>query len=132
MFTLGTAWYVTVAESGMDGYLSEAAESNVILRAHFSDAYSRLSDILMSLLGNPVDLGNVAPPGFHIFVMQGDGKVDDDSAERAHFDLQWSMIWPAVRPEATLSFTVLIDEPSGGASLEVWPLVFHRQCYSEI
>jgi hypothetical protein len=61
-----------------------------------------------------------ALPGFHIFVFDGSDRSGDDPAPRAHFDLQWMHAIPGRTPSETLSFTLLIEEPSGGASLAVW------------
>jgi hypothetical protein len=63
-----------------------------------------------------------AVPGFHVFVLSGEDRSNDNPAQRAHFDLQWQLAYPGVRPEATLSFTLAIATPIGGAGIALWPL----------
>jgi hypothetical protein len=43
-------------------------------------------------------------------------------ALRAHFDMQWMQAIPGHEPQATLSFTLPIEQPRGGACLAVWPV----------
>ena len=61
-----------------------------------------------------------ALPGFHIFVLTGNETITEEVAKRAHFDLQWRQALPGVTPEASLSFTLTIEEPAGGAAMEFW------------
>jgi hypothetical protein len=59
-------------------------------------------------------------PGFHIFVHDGRDESRDNPAARAHYDLQWMHAMPGRIPPETLSFTLLIEAPSGGASMATW------------
>ena len=67
------------------------------------------------------DEGN-ACPGFHIFLANGEERRYEDVATSAHFDLQGSQIIPDAETLPTLTFTVPIELPIGGASLETWPI----------
>jgi hypothetical protein len=62
-----------------------------------------------------------ALPGFHIFVLDGSDQSQRNLAARAHFDLQWMDASPQY-PTGTLSFTLPVEEPTGGASLAIWPI----------
>ncbi len=76
-------------------------------------------------MGQPVSYGEeYALPGFHIFIFEGADQTNDQPSSRAHFDLQWMHAMPGGRPEETLSFTLPIEEPSGGCSLAIWPVHF--------
>jgi hypothetical protein len=36
--------------------------------------------------------------------------------------MQWMHAMPGCRPDETLSFTLPVEEPSGGCSLAIWPV----------
>ena len=120
-FTLGAAAYLD-APAHRETYLRAAKAFNPVLRGNFEWLYERLRSGFEELLGQPVSYHDeCALPGFHVFVYQGEDHSNDKPSSRAHFDLQWLHAMPGCRPEETLSFTLLIDEPSGGSSMEIWP-----------
>jgi glutathione synthase/RimK-type ligase-like ATP-grasp enzyme len=121
-FTLGAASYLD-AIGGRDAYLAEALEYNQILRSNFDWLWERIRVGLELWLDSPVSLDpQSALPGFHIFLFDGSDQSGNKSSSRAHFDLQWLNAMPGPRPDETLSFTLPLEEPLGGASLDLWPL----------
>jgi hypothetical protein len=134
-FTLGTVSYLDAGES-RDSYLAAAARTNPLLSNSFEDLYDGLRNFLEQLLDEPVGYGKeLALPGFHIFEFyggssqspagqksQGPNPAEESAAERVHFDLQFRQVVPDWKPEATLSFTLPVAQPTGGAGLAVWPL----------
>lgn len=120
-FTLGAAAYLD-APTRRDAYITTAQTLNSVLRENFEWLYERVRDGFEQVLGQPVSYTcDCALPGFHIFVFSGDDQSSDRPATRAHFDLQWMHAMPGPPPEETLSFTLLVEEPSGGSSMEIWP-----------
>jgi hypothetical protein len=121
-FTLGVASYLDAAGRHA-AYLEEAREINRILRANFDWLCERVRAGFETLLGQPVSYSEAcALPGFHIFRYDGGDQSGDLPSGRAHFDMQWTHAMPGCRPEETLSFTLPIEEPSGGCSLAIWPV----------
>jgi hypothetical protein len=121
-FTLGAASYLDAVER-RDAYFESAREINPILRANFDWLCERVRKGFEDLLGKPVSFGDrYALPGFHIFEYFGTDISDDKPSTRAHFDMQWAHAMPGRRPEKTLSFTLPIEEPTGGSALEIWPV----------
>ncbi len=121
-FTLGAAAYLD-APAHRDTYLKAAKALNPILGESFSWLYERVQVGFEEVLGKPVSYDDeCALPGFHIFVFHGEDQSQDRPATRAHFDMQWMHAMPDRQPEQTLSFTLLVDEPSGGSSMEIWPV----------
>jgi hypothetical protein len=121
-FTLGVASYLDAVE-GHDAYLQEARGTNQILLAHYDWLFERIKRGFEDLLGRPVSYCEAfALSGFHIFVHKGANETNDRPSSRAHFDMQWVHAMPGQRPEQTLSFTLPIEEPLGGCSLEIWPV----------
>jgi hypothetical protein len=121
-FTLGVASYLD-AVARHDAYVKEAREMNAILRANFYWLSERVRKGFEALLGQPVFYDEeCAMPGFHIFKYDGADLSGDRPSSRAHFDLQWMHALPGPRPQETLSFTLPIQEPAGGCSMEIWPL----------
>ena len=83
--------------------------------------FKRIQSFLEELLGDVAFIDeHYALPGFHIFEVNGKDRNYDDVAGSAHFDLQWIHIIPDYVPDQTMSFTLLVEEPSGGASMEIW------------
>ncbi len=120
-FSLATASYMD-APDRYEEYVAAARHTNVLLRKHFADAYEILRSTFEQLLHKPVELaGEIALPGFHIFEFDGRPGRDEPAA-RAHFDLQWMHALPGRDLQGTLSFTVALEQPSGGAAMQVWPL----------
>lgn len=125
-FSLGAASYLDAPES-RDAYLAAAAQTNPILSEVFDDLYGALRRFLEYVLNEPVAYDEqLALPGFHIFYFDGSEVDDDLVAGRAHFDLQFGFVFPELRPEATLSFTLPLGLPSGGAGLAVWPIRYEE------
>jgi hypothetical protein len=102
-------------------YLEAAKAANPLLSSSFDWLHERVRQFFEEFLGEPVffDL-EYALPGFHIFALDGTDHSHDNVAARAHFDLQWMHAIPGLDPTGTLSFTLPIEEPSGGASLAIW------------
>ena len=121
-FSLGSAGYLDAVASRPD-YLAGAVRTNPPLRARFGALYARVCRTLSRRVGAPVTLADdLALPGFHVFEFDGTPLDGDRPSTRAHFDLQWLSVLPGIAPDATLSFTVLLEAPRGGAALELWPL----------
>jgi hypothetical protein len=121
-FTLGAAAYLD-ATGQREAYLRAAREVNPLLRENFDWLYERVRSGFEDLFGQPVVYDAECPlPGFHIFCYQGADQSNDRPSARAHFDLQWMHAMPGQRPEKSLSFTLPVEEPSGGSSLAIWPV----------
>jgi hypothetical protein len=124
-FTLGVAAYLD-APRKHESYLNAAKSMNCLLHENFEWLYERVRSGFQNLLGRDVFYDNDCPlPGFHVFRYQGEDQSNDRPSTRAHFDMQWFHAMPGCRPEETLSFTVSIEEPTGGSSLQIWPLHSH-------
>jgi hypothetical protein len=120
-FALGAASYINGADS-QETYLAAAASTNLVLFEVFGDLYGALRDFLEYLLDEPVSYDErLALPGFHIFEFYGDKSANDRVAERAHFDMHFRHAVPGLKPDATLSFTLPLQQPCGGPGLVVWP-----------
>jgi hypothetical protein len=138
-FTLGAASYLDGAVSA-DVYLAMATQKNSVLSAGFNDLYGSLLGLLEHVLGEPATYGEcLALPGFHIFEFDGkpsesvqsastcgSRSIHEGVAKRAHFDLQFDRAIPGWTPEATLSFTLPLAQPSGGSGLAVWPFRYEE------
>jgi hypothetical protein len=119
-FTLGAASYLD-ASRDRELYLNRAMITNPVLQKSFDWLHDRVRQFFEELLGETVFFDSeYALPGFHIFVLKGGDRSRDDVAARAHFDLQWMHALPGQVPTGTLSFTLPVDEPSGGASMAIW------------
>jgi hypothetical protein len=119
-FTLGAAAYLDAVPQH-SVYLAAANATNPVLCRFFGWLLERVRRFFEESLGDAAFFDpNYAAPGFHIFAFDGGDRSRDDPAHRAHFDLQWMHAIPGHTPSGTLSFTLLIEEPSGGASLAVW------------
>jgi hypothetical protein len=124
-FTLGVASYLDAVDRH-HAYLKEAREINPLLWANFDWLCERIRRGFENLLGQPVSYSEeCALPGFHIFILDGADQSNNQPSSRAHFDMQWIHAMPGRHPEGTLSFTLPIDEPSGGSSLAIWPIHSH-------
>lgn len=120
LFTLGTASYLDAPEKN-EAYLEESKATNTVLRETFKVVHERVRGFFQELLGESVFFDDrCALPGFHIFVFDGSDRSRDDVAARAHFDLQWRHAVVEVAPSQTVSFTLPIQVPSGGASMAIW------------
>lgn len=124
-FTFGTAAYLD-ATASREEYFAKARYTNRLLSSSFSDLHEGVRAFLCDTLGAVAEYSDdYALPGFHVFQSNGEEIRNDNLAERAHFDLQFLAAMPEYNDEATLSFTLPIEEPSGGASLAVWSLNYH-------
>jgi hypothetical protein len=120
-YTLGTASYLD-ASTDHDAYIAAAAATNPLLQHEFEAPLEQVREFFEELLGDIVFYDpHYALPGFHVFILKGGDQSNDDVARRAHFDLQWMHAIPGHRPQGTLSFTLSIEQPSGGASMAIWP-----------
>jgi hypothetical protein len=120
-FTLGTASYLDATKE-TSVYLDLARKANPILEGSFAWLYELVRCFLEQLLGDRFFYdAHYALPGFHVFLMNGGDRSGDKAAARAHFDLQWSHAIPGHKPTGTVSFTLPIELPSGGSSMEIWP-----------
>jgi hypothetical protein len=120
-YSLGFAHYIEGREGTLDD--GEVAESNARLRAAFAPALDDLSAFLARELDAEVEYGSGLPlPGFHIVepAAMHPGRPVGDS----HFDLQYTFGHFPAPVRATLSFTIPIQVPAAGASLEHWPVDF--------
>lgn len=121
-YSLGAASYLD-AVTDHARYLAAAQATNALLLASFAGLYDRVTAFLRELLDEEVALDRErAVPGFHVFVLTGRDRGNDNPARRAHFDLQWRLAYPGAQPDGTLSFTLVIATPSGGAGMALWPL----------
>ena len=122
-YTLGAASYLD-APSQHAAYLDCAQKSNAVLLKSFPWLYQRIVNFFSETLREPAFFGPgyTALPGFHIFLLKGYDRNQDDVSSRAHFDLQWKHALPGYDGAKTLSFTVLIEQPEGGAAMEMWKL----------
>jgi hypothetical protein len=119
-YSLGAAAYLDSPRRA-DAYPRAATRTNGLFLRVFGDLYQSISGFLEALLDEDVELDATrAAPGFHIFEFHGGDRGPDDPAPRAHFDLQWQYAYPGHTPTGTLSFTLLIEAPSGGAAMAVW------------
>jgi hypothetical protein len=120
-FTLGAASYLD-APNRHAQYLAAAASSNPILGRSFGWLNERIRSFFDQLFDEKTFFDSrYAVPGFHIFVLNGHEQNRDALAGRAHFDLQWRDAMPGLASPETISFTMLVEEPTGGASMAVWP-----------
>jgi hypothetical protein len=122
-YSLGFAHYIEGREGSLDS--AEVAESNARLRDTFAPALDELVAFLARELDAPVEYGAGLPlPGFHIVepAAMHPGRPVGDS----HFDLQYTFGDFPAPVLATLSFTIPIQLPAAGASLEHWPVDFEE------
>jgi hypothetical protein len=121
-YTLGAAAYLDATDT-RDAYLAAARETNPILRENFDVVLELIREFFEELLSDTAFYNrHLALPGFHVFTSQHADLGREDIAPRAHFDMQWMHATTDHEPQATLSFTLPIEQPSGGACLAVWPV----------
>jgi hypothetical protein len=119
-FTLGAAAYLDGPHQH-SSYLAAASEINPVLSHSFDWLHERVRQFFEEFFGEAVFFDpQFAAPGFHVFVFNGHNQSQDNVARRAHFDLQWMQAMPGAVPSAVLSFTLLVEEPTGGASMALW------------
>ncbi|MBX3172401.1 MAG: hypothetical protein KF760_33665 [Candidatus Eremiobacteraeota bacterium] len=119
--TLGCAAYL----DGESDYAEKSGELNPLMQQTFHTIYERLRLYFSRILQAEAYYDNAyAYPGFHLFKFEGNEISQDRPADRSHFDYQFAKVFPdfASTPSTPLTFTVPIEEPSGGSSLEMWDL----------
>lgn len=131
-FTLGLASYLDAPQAFAD--MVQVRRSNGLLIESFNQLLEQVRAFFEQLLGGSTYLASaLGLPGFHIFRFQGEDRSNDNVALRAHFDLQWMKALPGMTPMSTLSFTLPIELPVGGASMAIWPTryeIFSQSCLS--
>jgi hypothetical protein len=129
-YTVGAASYIDATSppapsNAPPRYSAVLAETNPMLREHFSWLYARVMYALSVYLQAEVRTADeLALPGFHIWC----GREVPTTSLSIHFDLQYMSIpWPHVaradrgRP---LSFTLPIALPREGGGLNSWDLSY--------
>lgn len=119
--TLGCAAYL----DGESDYVEKSAALNPLMVNTFGDVYERLRLYFSRILEGEVYYDEACSyPGFHLFQFAGNEIFNDTPADRAHFDYQFAKVFPdfAKTQSVPLTFTVPIQEPSTGSSLEMWDL----------
>ena len=119
--TLGCAAYLDA-----DDYAHKSSILNPIMRDTFQDVYQRLRLYFNQILDAEAYYDEAySYPGFHLFEFEGNEIAGDQPAERAHFDYQFAKVFPDFATTylaPPLTFTIPIEEPSRGSSLEMWDL----------
>ena len=143
-YTLGATNYYDITGNPAKPYLRLAQQYNPFLRENFGEVYATLLAGLQERLGQPVGfLPDAALPGFHIFGGHADFAVGDqhDILHGAWFQRRDGHGFPgnpihtdtahlalglpaavAGAPLPTLSFTLALSLPQGGAGMKIWPL----------
>ncbi len=119
--TLGCAAYL----DGENDYADKSSTLNPLMVKTFSNVYERLRLYFGQILEGEVYYDEAySYPGFHLFKFSGNDIFSDNPADRAHFDYQFAKVFPdfAKTQSVPLTFTVPIEEPSSGSSLEMWDL----------
>jgi hypothetical protein len=125
-FTLGAASYIDATQDRAE-YAEQAKKANPILHQQFGWLHEHVRSFFEELLEDRVFYsGEHALPGFHIFKLAGEDRSGDNAAMRAHFDLQWMHAVAGQQPAGTVSFTLPVAVPSGGSSMEIWPIRYHE------
>lgn len=120
--TLGCAAYLDAETE----YAQKTDALNPIMRETFQDLYERIRVYFSGLLDAEAYYDEAySYPGFHLFAFNGDEVATDSPADRAHFDYQFAKVFPNFEKQilaTPLTFTLPIEEPSSGSSLEMWEL----------
>ncbi|MBN9415338.1 hypothetical protein ABS71_18745 [bacterium SCN 62-11] len=119
--TLGCAAYL----DGEGDYGEKAAALNELMRDTFQETYEKVRIYFESILEGEVYYDEAyAYPGFHLFHFDGQEISRDRPADRAHFDYQFAKVFPnfASTTALPITFTIPVEEPSTGSSLEMWEL----------
>ena len=122
--TLGCAAYLDAGETET-AYAQKSSTVNPIMRETFQEIYERLRLYFGRILDAEAFYDEAySYPGFHLFKFEGNEIAQDNPADRAHFDYQFARIFPdwAKTQRMPLTFTLPIEEPSTGSSLEMWDL----------
>lgn len=120
-FTLGTVSAYD-APGNHARYMKAAKATNPFLQKSFGWLHERLRLFFEEFFGETVVFDpRYALPGFHIFA--ADSVVIRSRynvARGAHFDCQWMDVIPGKIPKQALTFTLPVELPLGGSSLQVW------------
>lgn len=122
-FTLGAASYLD-AERGQSLYTEAASQDNPLLVREFGELQERVRGALAQALDRGVEwVDRFALPGFHVF-----GACPEFSApfaaihvDRQHRLLEFGALAP-VDEANTLSITLPLMLPTGGAGLRLWDI----------
>jgi hypothetical protein len=127
--TLGCAAYLDAGKAGESlagtAYADKSRALNPILKETFADIYERVRLYFCGLLQDEAYYDEAySYPGFHLFKFEGNEIAQDNPSERAHFDYQFAQIFPDFAKSLTMpiTFTLPIQDPSSGSSLEMWDL----------
>jgi hypothetical protein len=121
--SLGTAAYLDAGGGRTREYLEKVKQTNPVLMKNFAPLLKKVRDFIQHTTGDKAAYNQTyGLPGFHIFELSGEPGAKDNAPARAHFDLQYLQAIPGYKVTAALSFTLPIEEPTGGSCLEVWPL----------
>lgn len=119
--TLGCAAYL---DYGDGTYTPKSRSLNPMMLEAFGEVYERVRQYFNGILDAEAYYDeSYSYPGFHLFEFQGDEGEGDNPADRAHFDLQFTQAFPDFEKQALampLTFTLPLEEPSSGSSLEMW------------
>ena len=118
-FTLGLALYKDGRAAG--GAQLDVDENNARLEDNFGPELEDLRAFLARELDGDVEWGQGLPrPGFHVF--DATALPSGEPAGDAHLDIQY--VWGRFDEPVldVVSVTVPIQVPTGGASLEYWPV----------
>jgi len=124
-YTLGVSAYLEAHDKGIIAYTLAAKRQNPLLRGFFGDLYDRVLAALVKTLGEPVEYHpRLALPGFQIFLAD---KAFASPICSIHVDLPYREIdwrpYEEVDSTRTMSFTLALQLPRGGAGLNVWPQI---------
>lgn len=122
--TLGCAAYLDAVEAATD-YAQKSGSLNPLMQETFREVYERIRLYFSRILDAEAYYDQAfSYPGFHLFQLDGNEIADDNPAARAHFDYQFARVFPDFQKALAtpLTFTIPIEEPSHGSSLEMWDL----------
>ena len=117
-FTLGAATYLDVCGGEtLSRYAALHEAADPVLRRHFGDLLEGLRQAVGLATGRPADFApDLALPGFHIFLA---ASLHQSMRDNLHLDLQHTYLpLPADLHTPTLTFTLPLEAPLGGAGIE--------------
>ena len=128
-YTLGVSAYIEAQNRGAVSYTFAAKRLNPMLEEAFGDVYERVRATLERFMGEPVSYSpRLALPGFHIFLADPAFSlpVCMIHVDQPYKNLHWPA-YEAVDTRRTLSFTLSLALPKGGAGLRVWHQISPEQ-----
>lgn len=132
-YTLGASAYIEAASRGAIAYTLAAKRQKPSLQAAFGAVYERVRATIEAALGEPAAYSSrLALPGFHIFLSDPTfaEPVCSVHVDRPHERVSWHD-WEAVDPTRTISFTLALAIPRGGAGLNVWHQIAPAEARSQ-